>query len=523
MAGEPTRAPSDAQPASYTALVGLGVLGLSVAAWVGVALWQGTQIHWPKIYDDAYYYFQIAENLSAGHGPTQDRLTTTNGFHPLWMLLLVVVQWVVRGDPETFLFAVRALCVLSLAASAMLLFSLCRREIGLLPALFAVLALLFPRYQNAIQGGIEATLVAPLVLGIFHETLRSGALHRDTPRLRDAWTGTLLGLLMLSRLDAVFVLLAVALGLGLRAALPGETTWSARVRRGIVKELALLWPVPLLVLPYLAWNLLAFGSPMPTSGQLKSGFPVPELRLASLRLEFAALLPVIAAALPIGARVLPREKRRLLLPLGLLGLGCALHALWHLLFTRWGVYTWYFALYLPPGLIALAILVRSLESYAPRLVGPALAMAVLASIPAFALSISRAPQGMQSGAAETAAWVRANLPPDAILGMKDSGAFTFFSRRRVMNMDGLANHPAYMRALCAGRLAQFLREYGVRYIVQHQLVGLDYRRYRQVYRCRGFPGSDGVLEFDREQEIFRTGITWIAPGEPIQGAIWRFE
>ena len=38
--------------------------------------------------DDAFYYLNIARNLAAGHGPTFDGSTATNGFHPLYMGLL---------------------------------------------------------------------------------------------------------------------------------------------------------------------------------------------------------------------------------------------------------------------------------------------------------------------------------------------------------------------------------------------------------------------------------------------------
>ena len=36
--------------------------------------------------DDAYYYFQIAKNISLGNGPTFDQITNTNGFQPLWLI-----------------------------------------------------------------------------------------------------------------------------------------------------------------------------------------------------------------------------------------------------------------------------------------------------------------------------------------------------------------------------------------------------------------------------------------------------
>ncbi|MGB8409293.1 MAG: hypothetical protein WCE58_05225 [Gallionella sp.] len=39
--------------------------------------------------DDAYFYFQIAKNILDLHRSTFDGISTTNGYHPLWMVILV--------------------------------------------------------------------------------------------------------------------------------------------------------------------------------------------------------------------------------------------------------------------------------------------------------------------------------------------------------------------------------------------------------------------------------------------------
>ncbi len=40
--------------------------------------------------DDAYFYFQIARNILDLNQSTFDGISTTNGYHPLWMAILVV-------------------------------------------------------------------------------------------------------------------------------------------------------------------------------------------------------------------------------------------------------------------------------------------------------------------------------------------------------------------------------------------------------------------------------------------------
>jgi len=41
------------------------------------------------ISDDAFYYFTIARNIAVGNGVSFDGLSPTNGFHPLYMILLI--------------------------------------------------------------------------------------------------------------------------------------------------------------------------------------------------------------------------------------------------------------------------------------------------------------------------------------------------------------------------------------------------------------------------------------------------
>ena len=39
--------------------------------------------------DDAFYYQRIAANVASGNGSTFDGEHSTNGYHPLWLLVLV--------------------------------------------------------------------------------------------------------------------------------------------------------------------------------------------------------------------------------------------------------------------------------------------------------------------------------------------------------------------------------------------------------------------------------------------------
>ena len=57
--------------------------------------------------DDAFYYFEIAKNLSDGRFLTFDSgITQTNGYHPFWLLLITPFYW--AFDLDAALFGIKA-------------------------------------------------------------------------------------------------------------------------------------------------------------------------------------------------------------------------------------------------------------------------------------------------------------------------------------------------------------------------------------------------------------------------------
>jgi hypothetical protein len=141
--------------------------------------------------------------------------------------------------------------------------------------------------EQPLRAGLAALLylAAPLMLNHAYNGLETGCVmffyaaiarwmqtERDTSLAGLAGLGVLIGLLVLARIDAAFV--AVALGLNeLRRA------W----RRGSASILgrgALLGGVALLVsLPWWLYNTIYFGSPMPTSGTAQQAWALEWLRL----------------------------------------------------------------------------------------------------------------------------------------------------------------------------------------------------------------------------------------------------
>ena len=113
---------------------------------------------------------------------------------------------------------------------------------------------------------------------------------------------------------------------------------------------------------------------------------------------------------------------------------------------------------------------------------------------------------------EAALWARSDTGPDDIFGMKDAGIFGYFSERRVVNLDGVANDARYQEILRKGTLEEYLDELGVAYIAQHavwyreDVVAGDYSTYVQEYPCRKYDGTGDSIELARENEVYRSPV-----------------
>jgi hypothetical protein len=170
--------------------------------------------------DDAFYYFKVAENITAGHGITLDGINVTNGFHPLWMLICVAIFWLAKYDlllPLRLLVMVSALCS---AGTGVLLFRLLRKftsaETGMLVA--AIWVFLPYISIQVFQGGLESPISAFLLTWLVYLLV-----HHSEKGL-SFWNWAIIGLAaaltVLARLDNIFVVLLLGVWFVLRFTTP---------------------------------------------------------------------------------------------------------------------------------------------------------------------------------------------------------------------------------------------------------------------------------------------------------------
>jgi hypothetical protein len=215
--------------------------------------------------DDGFYYLQIARHLAAGHGSTFDGIHPTSGYHPAWMALLVPLAAAVR-EPGSLLRGALALAFLLHAATALALVGLFRR--WMTPGLAVIGSLCWLANPLALHlsfQGVESSLYAlSLVL-----LLRAAAGFVSSATVPAAlpphlWLGGALALCFLSRTEAGLLALVTC---AVAPALRGSPLRSWSYLRSVLLVAATF---VLCVLPWFVYCWAATGSPWQGSGVAKA-------------------------------------------------------------------------------------------------------------------------------------------------------------------------------------------------------------------------------------------------------------
>lgn len=205
--------------------------------------------------DDAFYYFQIARNIAGHHGSSFDGIHPTNGYHPLWMILLVALNLLASG--KAFFVLLQAVAFASFVVSflaARSVFRIFSSDQMLTQAAASAVAL----QCLQLQSGMEVTLTLPLMLSLCWYRLRPQ--FRWSPTCAAGY-GLLCALVVLSRIDSM-ILIAMLFLLDLALERPAaRQDWTSR-------GYALLSCAAPLLLYFLS-NRLWFHTLLPISGQAK--------------------------------------------------------------------------------------------------------------------------------------------------------------------------------------------------------------------------------------------------------------
>ena len=488
--------PADRRPLAILWLVGLAATVIKLAI-----IWRGLPEK-TLICDDAYYYFTIARNIGQGLGPTFDGLSITNGFHPLWQLVLVPVFRLFPGDIWSPVRLALSLTAALDLLSGRLIFGLVVREgirarEGARGAALAAAILWFVLPPTFLLGlrGMESSLSTALLLLLAVNLGRYQAPQGWVSYRTALATGALLALCGWARTDNLPVG-----GLGVAAVLLAAPA-QVRLRRRILWLAACAVAAAAVMAPWFAWSYAHFGSIVQVSGQVKLhakelfgnlpwGWDTP-LRAA------ITVLNMLFAPLYVSGTFLSGEEfegGRLALPLFLVFLGslagvtasglaadrrwvrlrratpvfaCVFVAAHSVLYGFiWRAYaTWYahsfFAFLIITGAVFMApigtrSLLRRRGTFAVLGLGIA---AQLVYFPLFAYRLSHLARGPELQFGPVLERMTAQSPGPLTLGAFDAGQVGYIALKypkiTVINLDGLVNNEAFAAAR-EGRYTEYV-------------------------------------------------------------------
>lgn len=215
------------------------------------------------LFEDFGYSLKIAKNIASGFGETFDGVVPTNGYQPLYVWLLVPVFCLFKGDLITPIYVAVTLLAVANVATGIFIYSIlrrftCRRSLALLGVAFWMLNLAIAKDGT---NGLEAGLSTMLIAATLDYFLKLD--ERILDPTKALTLGILAGVSFLARVDAVFLAAAIFFVI----LLPGSASPQKKLRFLMAVGIGFLSVSG----PYTLWNLVNFGSVLPTSGQVTTG------------------------------------------------------------------------------------------------------------------------------------------------------------------------------------------------------------------------------------------------------------
>ena len=507
-------------------------------------------------FDDPFYYFQIAYNLAEGNFSTFDGgITRTNGYHPLWMLMITPFYWFF--DKESALFGIKVLELALVAGGVALVAAAVRLARLSWILLFALPPLLYYHPQNnMIIKGMEAA-AALFMLGLFILALCLFA--RNAGR----WKWLLVGVafaLPWVRLEYIAISLA---GTGALCLL--EWSWqsgrlgawwrTAASRREFVRSVTALKVLPSLIaaaasiLVYFAYNGIVFGGIIPVSAATKRAWSLIRweraggsnllegfwgtIRRPVFDYEILVALEVCVYLLLVWWFARRSRSRRDWLMLVFLA-GVFSLAAGHLAKFAQTVmldspndpyYPWYFvpaylmmALITPIRCYVVIHFVRYFGGHISRLESIILSTCIVVAGALFLLwntdfarpfkFVDQASKSTHHNNWEIAQYagvkiMNDTLPDGSVIGSWDSGVVGYFSRFPVVNLDGLVNSYEYFR-------------------IREMDTHIREDAYARIYRKFGITHFANITKDDRYDEyMLYESPLFLPPDMPF--TIWLWE
>jgi hypothetical protein len=254
------------------------------------------------VQDDLLYYLQVARNIAHGQGSTFNGLVPTNGYQPLWLLVLIPLTRTIdlAAHPRAILAFLGVANYLAAIATFLLSRHLLRTS-RVRPLLVFALAAWTTLYSVTLFFyGMEVTLTVPILLGLLC-LLRNTAWIQQSA-LHTFLLGLLLSAMVLSRIDTLIFGALLLAGIVI----------SPTLRQLLCPNLILGAALGLLPLvAYFLLNHIVFHTWLPVSGMAKELKFNHHPSIEPWRVFFHLLAATVTLVLLSAFALLPAIRSRL--------------------------------------------------------------------------------------------------------------------------------------------------------------------------------------------------------------------
>jgi len=475
------------------------------------------------LYDDSFYAFNIAKNIAEGNGMTFDGIHTTTGFQPLYVFILVPVFYFSGGNLILPIYIALTFLTLCTCFTTYLIYRIARKYVGFAASLIAALIWsVSPIVTRQSANGLEtafATFVIAMSVFYYLDRVRTA---EDPAPVRFMVLGLLLGVGVLSRIDGIFLVLAILL----------DYLLLLRRRQARTEEAVplLFLPAGILLLygPWLLFNIVESGNALQDSGtatrylslayapyfhngssslasqgpdlsfvwkhfihslETMKAFPPAHVIFHSIDragkiIHARTLLNTAANIGGVGVlaftgfsmfRWKKDRKRSARLEIGfmLLFAGMMLASYSFYIFGSFFFVRYYFPLYFI-GSVIFAFILQDLSDWFRKRSSIIRAASLSAAAVYIALFLYFSwSQSFRSFPVypfyDIAGWVDENTEEGEKVGVLQSGTIGYFSNRQVINLDGKVNRKA-LDALQDGELMSYVKEENIDIIVDHSRI-----------------------------------------------------
>jgi hypothetical protein len=413
-------------------------------------------------YDDSFFYIKIASNFTKGLGSTFDGVNQTNGYHPLYFILLAILffipNFLFKVSPEFLLrFVVLLHFIMIIFIQIFMVKSLknvLKKEFGVTSLLIftaLVFSFIFTR-----DFGLESHLACLLMT--FFVYLKSKEIYGEKDNI---WMKSfLIVALFLTRTDYLFTFLPFILF--------AEYLSSQRKKKYILVSLSMFF---LTVILYYFSNYIFWGNFETVSGKIQNGFPslyiLNNLNTLitdpdKLYNQFIRIVITIVSFVMFGIyyflKIGKSEYSKFNFFVFCLGCGSVVFLLMHLMFNTAGIREWYTTIPVFISIVMVIIIFQNRKIIRSVL----LLMSFLLLI--YVFYGKRINYQKFAPCYEYAKTLNSVVAEDKKIYQIDfSGIIGFFSDRNLINGDGMVNSFEYLDYMKKGKINDYLKKYNVNY------------------------------------------------------------